>query len=122
MAGPAAGARQQQGLGSFGAESFSLAVFTWLGNLAVLYFLPEMFASAGLKAVNGDCSVLAVSSLFSGPSDLCNGHLVHMEGISVCHFPGNARRAGFGLSCQKEVSQMFLLSLCLLHSLLDIRV
>lgn len=51
VASSVARAKEQLGLRSFGAGSFfSLSVFTWLGNLALLYFLSEMFASAGLKA------------------------------------------------------------------------
>lgn len=44
------GSQTQPGLRCFRAGGFSLSVFTWLGNLALLYFLSEMFASAGLKA------------------------------------------------------------------------
>ena len=63
---------QQPESRSFGAGSVSLSVFTWLGNLALLYFLSEIFASAAWKTVGWGnvCSVLAVSSPFPGLGDL----------------------------------------------------
>lgn len=80
-------AKQQLGLRSFGAGSFSLSVFTWLGNLALLYFLSEMFASAGLKASGWGsvpCWLWAASCLAWVVSP--NVNLIHVEGISICHF------------------------------------
>lgn len=88
--------REPQGLGSFGAESFSHSVFTWLGNSALLCFLSEMFASAGAKASERGLVVPAVS----GPRGLCNVSLVHMEGIGICSFPRKCpKKAAFGLDC-----------------------
>ena len=111
------------GVGILGrAESASLSVFTWLGNLALLYFLPEVFASAGLKASGWG----AVACGFSAASLLARVIATHVD--SICPFHGDAERAVWGLSSPGEQGGRegfpggFLLALRLLHPLLDTEV
>ena len=104
VAGPAAGSRQQLGLGSCGPESFSLSVFTWLGNLALLYFLSETFTSAGLKVGEwGLCHAGSEESL-SWPGWSLPLWISQKQGIGLCDLCRSARRVAFGVSCQKEIS------------------
>lgn len=70
----------------------------------------------------GECSMLAMSILLFGLGNLsqCESHTC--GGHRYLSFPQAAQRTALGLRCQKKVSWVFLFSLCLLHSLLDIGV